>query len=191
MEIKLGKYVSVIYDLYSAESEKEGNPEIMEQATPERPFAFIYGYQQVLDAFEKEMVGKKQGDAFDFTLSPDQAYGSYEEGLVVDVPRQTFEIDGKFDDKMVFVNAVLPMRDTEGNHMYGSVVSINDEAVKMDFNHPFAGETLHFVGKIIEVRDATDEELNPPAHSCSCCGGGEDHCGGCGDEGGCSCGGCH
>ncbi len=190
MEIKLGKFVSVIYDLYSAQSEKEGTPEIMEQATPEHPFAFIYGYQQVLDAFEKELVGKKQGDDFDFSLSPEQAYGDYEEGLVVDVPRQTFEIDGKFDDKMVYVNAVLPMRDAEGHPMYGSVVSIDDKVVKMDFNHPFAGETLHFVGKVIEVRDATEEELNPPTHGCGgCCGGdcGEDGC----DEGGCGCASCH
>lgn len=189
MEIELGKFVSVIYDLYSADSEKEGNPEIMEQATVEHPFAFIYGYQQVLDAFEKELVGKSQGDSFDFSLTPDQAYGDYEDGLVVDVPRETFVIDGKFDEKMVYVNAVLPMHDAEGNHMYGSVVSINDQFVKMDFNHPFAGETLHFVGKIVEVRDATEEELNPPTHGCSCCGSdcGDDSCG-CG-EGGCN--GCH
>ncbi|MDE5744511.1 MAG: peptidylprolyl isomerase, partial [Paramuribaculum sp.] len=69
---------------------------------------------------------------------------------------------------------------------------VTDTKVKMDFNHPLAGKDVRFKGKILTVRDATPEELQP-AHGCGC---GCDH-GSCGDDCGCehdSCGdgcGCH
>ena len=180
MKIELGKFVALSYDLYGSETDENGKEELIERAPEEQPFTFIYGYQQILDAFEKQLAGKSKGDAFDFTLSPDEAYGEFDEDRVVDVPKNVFEVDGKFDTQKVYVNAALPMMDTEGNHLYGTVVDIDNDVVKMDFNHPFAGETLHFVGKIVEVRDATLEELNP-SQGCGC-GCGNDDCGdGCGD----------
>ncbi|MDD2524755.1 MAG: FKBP-type peptidyl-prolyl cis-trans isomerase [Bacteroidales bacterium] len=168
MKIELGKFVSVAYDLYSAELDENGELELLEQAPEDKPFSFIFGTQQVLDTFESELVGKKVGESFDFELTPDMAYGDYEDERVVDVPKGAFEIDGEFDETSVYPNAVLPMMDSQGNHMYGSVVDITADAVKMDFNHPFAGETLHFKGKVLEVRDATLDELNPKG--CSGCG---------------------
>ncbi|HEY5570273.1 MAG TPA: FKBP-type peptidyl-prolyl cis-trans isomerase [Bacteroidales bacterium] len=186
MKIELGKFVAVAYDLYSTEPDENGEQELLEQAPEEKPFSFVFGTQQVLDAFESELIGKKAGETFDFELTPDMAYGDYEDTRVVDVPKTAFSIDGEFDENSVYPNAVLPMMDSEGNHMYGSVVDISSDMVKMDFNHPFAGETLHFSGKVLEVRDATLEELNPKegcGGGCSC-GGDNDAEGGCG--GGCS-----
>lgn len=185
MKIELGKFVAVSYDLYSAETEENGEQELLEQAPEDKPFSFIFGMQQVLDAFESELIGKKTGETFDFELTPDMAYGDYEDERVVDVPKTAFMVDGEFDESAVYPNAVLPMMDSEGNHMYGSVVDITSDAVTMDFNHPFAGETLHFTGKVLEVRDATVEELNPKGCGGGCsCGCDDDAEGGC--AGGCS-----
>ncbi|HEY6161907.1 MAG TPA: peptidylprolyl isomerase, partial [Bacteroidia bacterium] len=54
---------------------------------------------------------------------------------------------------------VLPMVDNKGNHLQGKVTEISLTEVKMDFNHPMAGKDLHFTGEVLEVRDATQEEL--------------------------------
>jgi FKBP-type peptidyl-prolyl cis-trans isomerase SlyD len=61
---------------------------------------------------------------------------------------------------MFQVGAMIPMSDNEGNHLSGKILSITDENVQMDFNHPLAGTDLHFEGSILEVRAATQEELD-------------------------------
>ena len=88
------------------------------------------------------------------------------------------------------------MMDSNGNRLNGSVLEVKDDVVVMDFNHPLAGETLHFSGEVIDVHEPTAEEiaaLSAPAGGCGC---GCDDCGSdCGDhdhkDGGCGCGSCH
>lgn len=77
------------------------------------------------------------------------------------------------------------MINSDGDRFNGSVLEVRENTVIMDFNHPLAGEELHFVGEVLLVRDATEEELNPK-HSCGCCSG--CHGGDCGDG---DCSGCH
>lgn len=197
MKISTHKFVALTYDLNVGEGEER---ELMERATIERPLDFIFGTNSMLEAFEKQLDGLSEGDEFSFTLTPDQAYGEYDDEYMVDLPRTMFEQDGKLNEEVVFEGNVLPMMDTNGNRLNGSVVSVGDDTIKMDFNHPLAGETLHFSGKVLTVREATVEEiaaLTAPAGGCGCgCGcGGEDSaeaCG-CGEEesGSCGCGGCH
>ena len=74
------------------------------------------------------------------------------------------------------------MMTNTGEIVSGRVVKVTPEIVEMDFNHPFAGKTVDFEGEIIEVRDATDDELHPK-HACGC---GCSHHGGCDDGCGCS-----
>ncbi|HWY35747.1 MAG TPA: hypothetical protein VNX68_13965, partial [Nitrosopumilaceae archaeon] len=73
---------------------------------------------------------------------------------------QAFFVEGKFDEERVKIGEELPMLDAEGHEMYGLVVQVGEEHVTMDFNHPLAGHDLHFSGEILEVRDATPEELD-------------------------------
>lgn len=96
--------------------------------------------------------------------------------------------DGKMAVE-VKVGGALDMMTNTGDIIRGLVTEVTPEYVSMDFNHPFAGKTVEFDGEVIEVRDATEEELHPK-HSCGC-GGGCSHHGdndscGCGD--GCGCG---
>jgi FKBP-type peptidyl-prolyl cis-trans isomerase SlyD len=60
---------------------------------------------------------------------------------------------------MFQVGAMIPMSDSEGNHMQGKIVEVDEENVKMDFNHPLAGTDLHFQGEILDIREATEDEL--------------------------------
>lgn len=189
MKISQNKSVSLSYDLHVGEGDER---ELMERATPENPLQFIFGTNSMLPAFEKELDDLEEGAAFDFVLSPEDAYGEYVDENVVELPKNIFEVDGKIDEKVVFEGATLPMMDSNGNRLNGSVVAVGDNTVTMDFNHPLAGETLHFSGKVLDVKEATPEEI--AALFSGGCGCGSGGCG-CGDEhehdhehGGCGCG---
>nr|WP_297161493.1 FKBP-type peptidyl-prolyl cis-trans isomerase [uncultured Dysgonomonas sp.] len=189
MKISPNKFVSLSYDLNVGEGDEK---ELMEKATPEQPLEFIFGTNSMLEAFEKNVDGLAQGDSFDFVLTPDQAYGEYDDDHLVDLPRNIFEVDGKMDESVVFEGNTIPMMDSNGNRLNGSVVSVSDDVVKMDFNHPLAGETLHFTGNVLSVREASAEEIAalfaPQGGGCgSGCGcGSSDDSEGCGS--GCGCG---
>lgn len=192
MKISTNKFVSLTYDLNVGEGAER---ELMERATVENPLEFIYGTNSMLEAFEKNIDGLSEGDNFDFQLTPDQAYGEYDDEHVVDLPRNIFEVDGKLDEKVVFEGNIVPMMDANGNRMNGSVVEVKDDIIKMDFNHPLAGETLHFTGNVTSVREASPEEIAalfaPQGGGCGCgCGCGEEEnaeAGGCGCGSGCNC----
>lgn len=189
MKISPNKFVSLSYDLNVGEGDEK---ELMEKATPEQPLEFIFGTNSMLEAFEKNVDGLAQGDSFDFVLTPDQAYGEYDDDHLVDLPKNIFEVDGKMDESVVFEGNTIPMMDSNGNRLNGSVVSVSDDVVKMDFNHPLAGETLHFSGNVLSVREASAEEIAalfaPQGGGCgSGCGcGSSDDSEGCGS--GCGCG---
>lgn len=173
----------------------------MERATEETPLEFIFGTNSMLEAFEKNLDGLTEGDSFDFVLTPDEGYGEYDDDALVDLPRNIFEQDGKLNEEVIFEGNTVPMMDTNGNRLNGSVVEVKEDIVKMDFNHPLAGETLNFSGKVLAVRESTPEEIAalfaPQGEGCGCgsgCGCGdseEDSCGcGSGSEGKKSSGGC-
>jgi len=165
--------VSVTYELRFGD--KDG--EIVEVADKNSPLTFPYGSGLLLPAFENALSDKNVGDMFEISMTPETGYGEINNQMIVSMPISTFIIDGKIDDDMVKVGNTLPMMANDGNMIPGKVIAIENEQVIMDFNHPLAGKNLFFIGEVIEVRDATEEELN---HSC-----GDDDC--CGDE---SCGGC-
>jgi len=191
MKISKNKYVAVTYDLNVGEGEER---ELMERATPEQPLKFIYGIGMMLPAFENALKELQEGESFDFSLAPADAYGEYVDEHVLELEKSMFEVDGKFDAEIIYEGATVPMMDGDGNPLNGSVLEIKDNIVVMDFNHPLAGETLHFCGKVADVHEATPEEiaaLTAPAGGCGCgCG----DCGGSCDEpsqkGDCGCEGC-
>ena len=90
-------------------------------------------------------------------------------------------VDGVFDSERVKEGATLPMMSAEGQHMNGSVLEVKDDVVVMDFNHPLAGETLHFAGQVADVHEPTPEELAEMEQMMHGGCGGHDHdgCGGC------------
>lgn len=149
--------VTLTYDLSVTDENQQ--KVLVEQAEADEPMVFLFGHSGLPEEFENQLDGKNTGDDFSFSLTPEQAYGDYDEQAVVEIPKQVFEIDGQLDDQMLQVGNYLPMADNEGNHMQAKVVEIDDEQVTMDFNHPLAGMVMHFDGKIQDVRPATAEEL--------------------------------
>lgn len=172
MAITKNKMVSLTYDL-----KIEGaNGELIEQATAEKPLTFVYGAGLMLPKFEALIEGLEQGNDFNINLPCEDAYGQVDENAIVDLPKHLFMVEGKFDEEIIKVGNMVPMMSAGGQRMNGLVLEITEEHVKMDFNHPLAGEDLFFSGKVLEVRDATDEEIAATLQSgCGC------------DSGGCGC----
>ena len=73
--------------------------------------------------------------------------------------KEAFLVEGTFDETQIAVGAEVPMMDAEGNQMYGLVLEVSDKHVSMDFNHPLAGHDLHFIGEILNVRNATPKQI--------------------------------
>jgi FKBP-type peptidyl-prolyl cis-trans isomerase SlyD len=176
MKIEKNKMVSLVYEL----RESNGEGRIIEALDENRPLKFIYGTGRLLPEFESNINTLASGDDFSFSLSSEMAYGDRREEMIINVPINVFETEGKLNEDICKIGNEVPMMDNEGNQLNGIVNEITDEYVRMDFNHPMAGVDLFFTGKVVEVRDATDQELSATtAHSCSGCGShGESDCSG-------------
>ncbi|MEI8273158.1 MAG: FKBP-type peptidyl-prolyl cis-trans isomerase [Paludibacter sp.] len=182
MKITANKSVLAEYELF-VDAEVEGELELMEKATVEKPLSFVYGVGMMLPKFEENIFGMQAGDKFDFVINNDDAYGPYDDESVLDLDRSIFEMDGKLDEEMIFEGNVVPLMDGDGNRINAQVVSISDTHVKVDLNHPLAGENLHFKGSVLEVREATEKELAAIMGGGGGCGCGSGGCGsGCGDS---------
>jgi FKBP-type peptidyl-prolyl cis-trans isomerase SlyD len=183
------KVVSLSYVLRRADTAEK---EIVEEVFADRPLTFLLGHGNLLSKFEANVEGLKVGDSFEFILACDDAYGKSQPEAVVVLPKNIFEIDGVVDETMLTVGNAIPMMDNAGNRLNGVVVELGDDTVKMDFNHPMAGADLHFVGKVVDIREATEEELqHGHIHQGGGCGSGS--CGDCGcgegaEEASCGCG---
>jgi FKBP-type peptidyl-prolyl cis-trans isomerase SlyD len=156
MQITKNKVVSLSYIL----KRDDAKGEIIEETRAGDPLVFLFGNGQMLPKFEEHLSTLKTGDDFEFTLASDDAYGEMDQDAIIDLDKSIFEVDGKIDLEMLAIGNVIPMRDDQGHMMQGTVVSVGDALVRMDFNHPMAGNVLHFKGNVIEVRDASAEELS-------------------------------
>lgn len=175
-------YIAVAYTLYVRdEDEADATEALAEQCDTEHPFQFISGLQSVLPAFESQVCDKQKGASFDFRLPSGQAYGPVQDELMFDVERSVFEINGRFDKEHIFEGNIIPLQGEDGQQFNAVVIEVKPDAVTIDLNHPRAGQELHFVGTVVENREATADEITGmlnlmSGESCGC------HCGECGGE---------
>ncbi len=156
MKIDKNLKVSLIYEL----RESDRNGRLIEKVEDANPFDFIYGTGRLLPSFEEALIGLSEGDDFEFTLKSKDAYGERRDDLIIDIPLSVFEIDGKIDENICRVGNEVPMTNGSGQQFFGVINEINNETVKMDFNHPMAGVDLHFAGKVVNVNIPDAAELN-------------------------------
>ncbi|MEY3343629.1 MAG: hypothetical protein RL090_1313 [Bacteroidota bacterium] len=157
MKIEINKVVSVTYSL---EVNTDGaEKQHIETAGKDHPLTFLFGSGGLIPAFEENLFGKSIGDGFAFSIDPENGYGVYDPNALVELPMDLFKVDGVIDMEMIRVGNMIPMSDPQGNRLDGKVMAVTAESVQMDFNHPLAGHHLHFSGEVIEVRDASAEEL--------------------------------
>lgn len=189
-KIESGKYVELGYDLYQING--DGSETLVHQTSTEDPERIIFGVTRgVIEPLEQAIVGLEVGGEFNVKVEASKAFGPYDPEQVATLPKAVFEIDGKFDGEAVRPGAALPMMTQDGFRITGVVKEVTENEVKMDFNHPLAGKDVRFDGKILAVREATEEELKMQHGGCGCgCGDCGDDCG-CSSEGGCGDSACH
>lgn len=153
MKIQPQHVVSLTYDLYVKQD--DGTEGLVESATEEQPLVFLYGAGQMLPKFEENLSTLSTGDSYEFRLASEDAYGNYDDEAVANLPKEMFQ-----GTDIPEIGSMLPLQDNNGNHFQGQVVSIAEDSVIVDLNHPMAGQELHFKGKIVNVRPATPEELS-------------------------------
>ena len=152
MKIEPQHVVSLTYDLYV---DRDGAEVLAESATEEQPLTFLFGAGQMLPKFEENLSTLSTGDAYEFRLSAADAYGEYDEEAVANLPKEMFQ-----GQEIPEIGSILPLQDNQGNRFQAQVVSVAEDAVIVDLNHPMAGQELHFKGNILNVRPATPEELS-------------------------------
>jgi FKBP-type peptidyl-prolyl cis-trans isomerase SlyD len=145
MEITKNRMVTLTYDLRLDDQ----NGDMIEQANAERPLRFIYGAGQMLAQVRSAVGRHEKGQPFEISLTKYDAYGEVNDDAIVELPRQVFMVDGNFDDEMVKIGNTVPMMTGDGQRLNGIVLEVSEQAVKMDFNHPLAGEDLHFQGEVL------------------------------------------
>jgi FKBP-type peptidyl-prolyl cis-trans isomerase SlyD len=159
MQVAENKVVSIHYKLTNDAGET------LDSSEGREPLAYIHGQGNIIPGLEKALDGKNSGDELNVTVEPAEGYGDRHEQLIQDVPMSAFEGVDEVKPGMQF------QAQTEAGPRVITVKEVNDDQVKIDGNHPLAGETLHFEVSVAEVRDATEQELeHGHVHE-----GGEDH----------------
>ncbi|MDD2490683.1 MAG: FKBP-type peptidyl-prolyl cis-trans isomerase [Bacteroidales bacterium] len=176
MKIEKDKVVSLSYTLTV-------DGDVMETVTTEKPMDFIFGTGYLLPKFEENVVGKEVGDAFEFTLTATEGYGEINSDAIIELPKDMFMVEGKIEDGLLKVGNVLPMQDSDGNRLQGTVEEVREDVVIMNFNHPLAGSDLNFKGVVVAVREATQQEITGGLYGeklqSSCSSGSCSGCSGC------------
>lgn len=149
MEIAENKVVAIEYTLTDSEGE------VLDTSDGRGPLAYLHGKGGIIPGLETELAGKKVGDELKVTVSPEKGYGPRHDNLVSRVPKDAF--GGKLEFEL---GLQFPVQDQQGNQRLVTIVHIEEDNVVLDANHPLAGVELTFEVKVVEVRDATEEELS-------------------------------
>jgi FKBP-type peptidyl-prolyl cis-trans isomerase SlyD len=118
------------------------------------PLQFLVGHGNIISGLEREMVGMKVGDSKDVVIPPADGYGEYDEEAFMSVPRAEFPKDMPIEE-----GVELTVRDDSGQSRYARIETIDGDTVTLNFNHPLAGDELHFNVKVVGLREPTEEEL--------------------------------
>ncbi|WP_291424900.1 peptidylprolyl isomerase [Deinococcus sp.] len=133
--------------------------ELIDQSEPGEPLTYLHGHSNIIPGLERALEGKAVGDSLQVTVQPEDGYGPRDEEAIEDLSREDFDDD-------IEVGATYYAQSEDGSVIPFTVLAVGGDQVKVDFNPPLAGQTLHFDVKVLAVRDATAEELeHGHAHS--------------------------
>lgn len=150
MKIADNKVVLFHYALVNSEGE------VLDGSRGGEPLPYLHGHQNIVPGLEEALAGHEVGDHFKVTVTPEKGYGLRDEEKVQALDPKSFE---GFDS--LEVGMLCQMDDDEqGEPQYVAITEITDEEITVDGNHPFAGLDLNFDVEIMEVRDATEQELS-------------------------------
>lgn len=155
--------------MHYAVSDSEG--ELIDSSYDHKPMTIIQGTGYLIPGLEDELIGHQKGDQFEVAVSAEQAYGVRDDDYVQTVPKELLQ-----GVEELTVGTQLRATTDDGEQTV-IVIDVTDDEVTVDGNHPLAGLDLRFDVEILDVREATAEEL---AHGHihgegESCGGGHNH----------------
>jgi FKBP-type peptidyl-prolyl cis-trans isomerase SlyD len=129
---------------------KDGEGNLIDSSAGHEPLTYLHGSGNLIPGMEEGLEGKAKGDKFKLKIAPEKGYGVRDNSLIQKVPRSSFGTQ-KIEKGMQF----------QTNH--GTVVTITEtglESITVDGNHPLAGKELHFDVEVMNIRNATQEEIS-------------------------------
>ncbi len=148
MQIEQHKVVTLNYTL----KDDEGN--VIDQSQ-DGSFAYLHGMNNIVPGLEKALSGMAAGQTRAVSVPPEEGYGARDDSRVQAVPRDMFPADSRIEPGMQF-----HAESSEGQSLVVTVVGSDSDTVTVDGNHPLSGMQLHFDVKVVDVRDATREEID-------------------------------
>ena len=142
-----GVVVSIEYTLHV-------DGELLDTSEGQGPLQFLAGHGNIIPGLESEMRGMRIGESKDVVVQPAEGYGEFDDEAFMNVPRDQFPKDMELVEGLE-----LTVRDDEGNARYARVDNIEGDTVTLNFNHPLAGDELHFHVKVVALREPSAEEL--------------------------------
>jgi len=146
-KVESGVVVSMEYTLHV-------DGELLDSSEGHGPLQYLAGHRNIVAGLEDAMMGMQLGESKDVVVAPADGYGEFDEDAFLNVPKDQFPKDMNLEEDME-----LTVRDDSGEGRYARVETIEGETVRLNFNHPLAGEELSFNVKVVALRDPTAEEL--------------------------------
>ncbi len=148
MIVDENKAVGIDYTLYLSDGT------VADTSEGDEPLYFLCGHGNIVPGLEKALMGMKVDEKKTVEVEPEDAYGQFDEEALQEVPLTAFPEDTKLEEGLQ-----LALMDEDDNYIPAVVHEILEKTVIMDLNHPLAGEKLKFDIKIVDIREATAEEL--------------------------------
>ena len=139
-EAKNGDKVKVHY------TGKLNDGTVFDSSEGREPLEFEIGGRRLLRPFEDCVIGMQNGETRTITIKPEDGYGIRKDELVLDIDKSNFPDDMEYE-----VGQRLQMQQPDGNTFVVTVAEVGESTVKLDANHPLAGESLEFEIRLVEI----------------------------------------
>ena len=154
MKISKTNFVNAHYRL----KEESADGKLIEETYEKEALGFVFGVGMMIPGFETEIEGLEVGAKKNFAVVAEDAYGLYNDDNVVNIPIENFGTEEERKEHLK-LGEMIQLQDNNGQAHVGKVEEIAEDHVKIDFNHPMAGNDLFFEVEIMEIRETTPEEL--------------------------------
>ena len=131
------------------------NGEELDSSAGRDPMKYLHGASNIVPGLEKEMEGKSSGDKLKVEVQPEEGYGEVNPQMIQKVPHSAFEGVPEIKPGMQF-----QAQGPDGETQHITVKEVTGDEIIVDGNHPLAGQVLHFDVTIVDVREASEEELS-------------------------------
>ncbi len=148
MQIADKTVVSIHYTLTNADGET------LDSSVGQDPLVYLHGSNNIIAGLEAALLGKSAGDSLQVSVEPGDGYGELRDELVQEVDRSAFQGVDDIDVGMQF------MAQTPWGEQPVTVVKVEGDNITLDGNHPLAGQVLNFDVEVVEIREASAEELD-------------------------------